>query len=91
MCSALNECLREFWFRMPHFYNMFSQTWMFPVKGKGQFVHVQNEIPCHESILGVGCSFTLSLDQGEVEVSGQHHASATLLLMKEHQVCCESI
>jgi len=38
-----------------------------------------------------GCSFTVSEDQGEMEVSGQHHAAATLLLMKELQVCCEGI
>ena len=37
-----------------HFQNIYSQTWMFPVKGKGEFDHVQNEIPCHESILGSG-------------------------------------
>lgn len=79
MCSVLNECPSDsecLIFKTRTHKRGCSQS-----KVKGEFVHMQNEIPCHESILGVGCSFRLSYDQGEMEVSGQRHAAATLLLI----------
>jgi hypothetical protein len=33
-------------------FKTYSEGWMFPVKCKVELVHVQDEIQCHESILG---------------------------------------